>query len=235
MELYSHPYKLKSRDVNRFERLRPSQLFELMQEAATEHSELLGAGIREIRTRNLMWVLVRQYVEITRMPRYGEEVMIETWPTKTVHSLYPRFYRILSQSGETLIASSAIWTLADMKERVLVPASRSGVDFGFEARGCEIALPSPIRRFETDRSVDFTVPFSYIDMNGHMNNTRYLDLADNLCPAAQEGREPKRIRVEYAAELLCGREYTLHYAWDGKRFLLNAGDEKSLFRISEEY
>ena len=65
MEIYTLPYRLRSRDVNLFRRLRSSQLFELLQEAATDHSELLGAGIRDIRPKNLMWVLSRQSAEAT--------------------------------------------------------------------------------------------------------------------------------------------------------------------------
>ena len=235
MEVYTLPWKLRSRDVNVFRRLRPSQLFELLQEAATDHSELLGTGIAEIRKQNLMWVLARQNVEIARMPSYGEEITVETWPTKTLHSLYPRYYRILDAAGVTIIQSSSIWILADMRTRTLVPSSRSGFDFSFEKRGTEIDLPSPPRRFFTDRSVDFTVPFSYVDMNGHMNNTRYFDLADNLSPAAAAGREPRSILVAYSAELVPGGEYTLRCGQDGDRFCLTAEGDKPPFRIVIDY
>ena len=54
MEIYTLPCRLRSRDVNLFQRLRTSQLFELLQEAATDHSELLGCGVHEIRPRGLM-------------------------------------------------------------------------------------------------------------------------------------------------------------------------------------
>ena len=235
MEIYTLPCTLRSRDVNMFQRLRPSQLFELMQEAATDHSELLGSGIAAIRAKNLMWVLARQNVEISRMPAYGEKIAVETWPGKTVHSLYPRYYRILDAAGEAIVNSSAIWMLADMSERTLVPSSRSGFDYSFEKRGVEIALSSPPRSFFTDRSTRFTVPFSYVDMNGHMNNTRYFDLADNLSPAALAGRDPKRIVVEYSAELRLGNSYELFYGQEGERFFLKAGDEKPLFRIVMDY
>ena len=235
MELYTLPYRLRSRDVNEFKRLRPSQLFELLQEAATDHSELLGAGIGEIRKQNLMWVLARQSVEIQRMPCYGEEIVAETWPGRTVHSLYPRYYRLLDASGEAIVSSAAIWMLADMDSRTLVPSSRSGIDYSFDRRGCEIALPSPPRKFFTDSSCSFTVPYSYIDMNGHMNNTRYFDLADNLCSAAQSGRDPKRILVEYSAELRQGQCYELHFGLEGDRFCLKAGADKPLFRIVMDY
>ncbi len=235
MELYTLSYALRSRDVNMFQRLRSSQLFELLQEAATDHSELLGSGIAVIRAKNLMWVLARQNVEIGRMPAYGEQIVIETWPGNTVHSLYPRYYRILDSKGETIISSSAIWMLADMSERTLVPSSRSGFEFSNDKRGMEIALPSPPRSFFTDQSTSFTVPFSYVDMNGHMNNTRYFDLADNLSPAALAGRDPKRILVEYSAELRLGGSYELFYGQRDERFFLKAGGEKPLFRIVIDY
>ena len=235
MEIYTLPYRLKSRDVNMFSRLRVSQLFELLQEAATDHSDILGAGVHDIRPKGLMWVLARQNVEIARMPSYDEAITIETWPGKTVHSLYPRYYRILDEEGEPILESSAIWMLADMRERKLVPSSRSGIEFSFEKRGVEIALPSPPRVFSTDRSLSFSVPFSYVDMNGHMNNTRYFDLADNLSPAAAEGRDPKRILVEYSSELRLAEKYELFYGERDGRFYLRTGDDKPRFRIVMEY
>lgn len=235
MEIYTLPYTVRSRDVNLYHHMRPSQLFELLQEAATDHSELLGAGIAVIRRQNLMWVLARQNVQIARMPVYGERISVETWPGDTVHSLYPRYYRLLDERGEPIIESSSIWLLVDMDERTLVPSVRSGFVFSNEKRGCEIALPSPPRSFFTDRSVSFTVPFSYVDMNGHMNNTRYFDLADNLSPAAAAGRDPVRILVEYSAELRQGCRYELSYGQEGERFFLKSGGDKPLFRIVIDY
>ena len=235
MEIYKLPYTLRSRDVNMFRRLRPSQLFELMQEAATDHSELLGAGIAEIRKKDLMWVLARQHVEIERMPAYGEEILIETWPVKTVHSLYPRYYRILDREGSPIIQSSSIWILADLRGRTLVPSSVSGFEFPFENRGIEIPLPSPPRSFFVDQHISFTVPFSYVDLNGHMNNTRYFDLADNLSPAALAGCDPTKITVEYSAEMLLNREYELLYGQTENRFYLKTGGDKPLFRIVIDY
>ena len=235
MEVYSLTYTLKSRDVNMFQRLRTSQLFEILQEAATDHSKLLGTGIDVIRKKNLMWVLARQSVEIKRMPSYGDSVFIETWPGSTIHSLYPRYYRLTDSEGRPLVDSSAIWMLADMNERSLVPSSRSGIEFSFEKRGSEIPLPSPSRHFFTDKSFSFTVPFSYVDMNGHMNNARYFDLAENLSPAAQAGRDPVRILVEYSAALLLGESYDLCYGQEGGRFYLLAGGDRPRFRIIMDY
>lgn len=235
MEVYTLPYTIKSRDVNMFQHLRTSQLFEILQEAATDHSEMLGTGISVIRQKNLMWVLARQNVEIKRMPIYGENIIVETWPGSTVHSLYPRYYRIVDSSGRLLIESSAIWILADLYDRGLVPSSRSGFEFSFDKRGFEIPLPSPTRHFFTDKSISFTVPFSYIDMNGHMNNARYYDLAENLSPSALAGRNPVRLLVEYSSELMLGESYDLYYGQEGEKFYLRAGGDRPPFRLIMDY
>ena len=79
------------------------------------------------------------------------------------------------------------------------------------------------------------MPFSYVDMNGHMNNTRYFDLADNLSPAALAGRDPVRILVEYSAELRLGSSYELLYGQTDDRFCLKTGGDKPLFRIVMDY
>ena len=235
MESYHIDYTLRSRDVNMFRRLRTSQLFEIMQETATDHSELIGTGINVIRSKGLMWVVALQLVEIERMPEYGETIRVETWPGRTTHSLYPRYHRITDASGEAIINTSAIWTLVDVNERRLVSSAQSGIDFGFDRTGRELPLPKPPRTFYTDSGFEFTVPFSYVDMNGHMNNVKYFDLAENVFPAAAEGRAPRKIVIEYASELLLGEKYEILWGSEGDRYYIRSGGERPSFRIVMDY
>ena len=157
MGIYAEKYTLKSRDVNVFRTLRMSALFEIMQETATEHSEILGSGIDVIRGKNLMWVLALQLVEIKRMPKYREQITIETWPGKTVHSLYPRYHYITDQDGNCLISSSAIWTLADISERKLVPSAQSG--FEYEGEKPDMKSLFPARRALFLHVILFPLPY----------------------------------------------------------------------------
>ena len=235
MELYTEKIKLKSRDVNMFQKLRTSQLFEIMQETATAHSELLDTGIDVIRAKGLMWVVALQRVEISRMPLYREEITVETWPGRTTHSLYPRYHRFIDSGGESIISTSAIWTLVDMAERRLVSSAQSGIAFDFNRRGFEIALPKPPRSFYTDSAFPFTVPFSYVDMNGHMNNVRYLDLAEDVFPAAADGRTPKSVLVEYSSELLPGERCEILWGERDGAYYMKTGEEKPSFRLVMNY
>ena len=101
--------------------------------------------------------------------------------------------------------------------------------------GHEIALPSPPRRAEAGAVTDFTVPFSYVDLNGHMNNTRYFDLAEDLTPAAREGRDLREIAVEYAAEARLSDTLRVTVQEDGESFRVSGNTEKKIFRMELKY
>ena len=72
-------------------------------------------------------------------------------------------------------------------------------------------------------------------MNGHMNNTRYFDLAENVFSPAAAGAEPSRILVEYASELRLGETYNISWGEKDSHYYLMGGGEKPSFRIVVDY
>ena len=63
-----------------FGRLRPEAMLALMQEAAGMHCHALGVGRDVLRARNLFWAVVRQRVQIERLPMIKKTITLETWP-----------------------------------------------------------------------------------------------------------------------------------------------------------
>ena len=92
-----------------------------------------------------------------------------------------------SQSVAPFVRASALWTLVDEQTRKVVFPEKYGVVIEGEVTGQEIALPSSPRKLELTEADPFQVPYSYVDLNGHMNNTRYFDLAEDCIPASREG------------------------------------------------
>ena len=54
--------------VDRWGRMRPASLLEVMQETAGDHAALLGVGREQLDPRGLFWAIVRQTIEIHRLP-----------------------------------------------------------------------------------------------------------------------------------------------------------------------
>ena len=113
MSVYTAELRLRNKDVNLHRRLRTAMLFELMQEASIRHTEELGMGRKMTLDRGLLWMVTLQRAEIARMPEYDECITLESWPGETMHLLFPRYYRVLDEGGNTLVSASALWGLRE--------------------------------------------------------------------------------------------------------------------------
>ncbi len=235
MSVYSTTLRLRNKDVNLHRLLRTATLFELMQEASIRHTEELGMGREMTLDRGLLWMVTLQRAEISRMPAYDETITLESWPGETMHLLFPRYYRVLDEAGNTLVSASALWALVDQETRRMVFPDRYGVHVEGCVTGNEIELPSPPRQAAGGESGVFTVPFSYLDLNGHMNNTRYFDLAEDRIPAAAEGAALREISVEYSSEARLGDTLTVTVEKDGTRYYVSGETGKRVFRMSFLY
>ena len=235
MSIYSESLRLRSKDVDMFRRLRLSRLFELLQEASIRHTEELGMGRDKTLDRGLLWVVTMQQAEILRMPEYDERIVLSSWPGKTMHVFFPRNYLITGESGEPLIRANALWMLVDQGTRRMVFPDRHGIVIEGESREGELPLPAAPQRLPFSQERDFRVPFSYVDLNGHMNNTRYFDLMEDCLPAAAEGKSLRRIGTEYLSEVCLGDALSLRWGGEGGRWYLEGALEKPCFRMAMEY
>ena len=234
-EIYTERLTLRSRDVDMFRRLRTSELFKLLQEASIRHTEELGMGRDRTLDKGILWVLLMQRAEITRMPEYDEQIVLRSWPGKTMHLLFPRFYSLETEAGEALVKASALWGLVDEKSRKAVFPERYGIEIAGVETGKEIDLPGPIRKMACDREKCFEVPYSFVDLNGHMNNTRYFDLAEDCVGAAARGKLLKEVRTEYVNEARFGEELMLRWNGEDGTVFLAGESSKPVFRMTLRY
>ena len=213
--MYERQLLLGSEHVDCFRRMRTSALFELLQVVSIRHTEELGMGREKTLDKGLLWVVARMHAQIGRKPEYDERITVRTWPGETMHVLFPRYYEILSEQGETIVRASAVWSLMDAAARSAVFPEEHGISIPGEERGGELPWLVPVRPLDAVHRETFSVPYSYVDINGHLNNTRYFDLAEDSIPAAVEGRPLREVTAEYNREVRLGE--TLSLAWGGHR------------------
>lgn len=236
MSFYEKEYTIQSSDVDMFRRLRVSKLFEFMQEAAIHHTEALGAGRAKTLDRGFLWVVTMQHAEINRLPEYDEKVKLISWPGITMSVMFPRYYELVSDSGELLARGSALWMLMDMVERDMVFPDEEGIEIEGCVTGKEYPLPKPLKPIETDKSVDFTVPFSYSDINGHLTNTKYFDIAEDMTSLSALGRTPKYVFAEYSGEARFGETVDIALTeTDNLVYLAGTKEQKKVFKVKFEY
>ena len=193
-------------------KLRLSSLLKFLQEVSIEDTERLGYPRSTTLDRGLLWVIGKQRVKINRLPCYDETVEILTYPGERIPFLFPRHCKIYSSSGELLVSSSAAWTLIDEKSRLMVDPEQFGIVIEGENEGDEIGFQFPFKGFDLKKEATFAAKWRDCDLNGHMNNTAYLDEAEDLIPHSfLKEHEPSFLDVAYKKEIPLGQEIPVQY------------------------
>ena len=213
MELiFRQTHTVEAFAVDRFGRLKPSMLLYYLQEAAGAHFDLLENKADPIANKHLFWAVTRHRLVITRLPRLGEKVTVETWPMPTTRVAYPRAVAFYDENGQELARAISLWVFMDTESRAMVLPGKSGVTVDGILRGIEPEVPKSLIPREQPNSVTNTVTYSLLDKNGHMNNIRYLDWVSDLLPAAfHQSHTPTEIVLCYLSEALEGQQLRLCY------------------------
>jgi medium-chain acyl-[acyl-carrier-protein] hydrolase len=212
-------------------------MLRLFQDASIEHTEYLGYKKEKTLERGFLWVIARTSVSISRLPDYDETIRIVTWPGSMMRILYPRFYAIEDLSGNTLVTSASIWTLIDKNKRTPVRPSESNVIInGSDTRD---ALPLP-HDFKTQCELRCTTRhsrYSDLDLNGHVNNIRYLEWADDLLSPQYHKDHPLRsMKINYLSEIKPDTDVTMNYGIENDTlFICGSTDGTEAFKIEEKY
>ena len=211
--IYSQNFTLTDVHVDCFGRLKTSMILYFAQEVAGNHFSRLAMDYDTMLQRRLFWAITRHKVQITRLPRHGETIRIETWPMPTTRVAYPRSVVAYDEQGNECFRAITLWVLMDLNNRSMVLPGKSGIEVAGTLRGNELAsplgLPAKALRNRRSRCVSFTD----LDRNGHMNNTKYLDWMDDLLPASFHAEHTvKEFTVCYLNEAREGQQLQLE--WD---------------------
>lgn len=200
-------------DVDCFGRLKASRILALIQDVSGDHSDLLGMNREYLMERGLFWAVIRHRVQITRLPTHGETLRLETWPMPTTRTAFPRSTIAYDGDGNECFRSISLWVLMDTNSRSMVLPGKSGVEVPGLLRGSELSLPGSIIPRQMQEEDLRTVRYTDLDINGHMNNCRYLDWVEDLLPSSFHAHHQIReFTLCYLSEIREGEQ--LHLRWE---------------------
>ena len=206
-------FEINDMVVDRFGRLRPSMVLLYAQTVATHHGELMNVGYDTLNPRRMFWAVIRHRVQISRLPRHGETIRIETWPMPATRSSFPRSVIAYDEAGNECFRAISLWVLMDIDKRNMVLPGKSGITLEGSVMGNELALPGSLAPVHQGACRRRTVCYSDLDRNGHMNNTKYLEWIDDLMPSDFHREHTlKEMTICYLAESWEGQQLDMY--WD---------------------
>lgn len=220
--IFRKTYTVTDNATDRYDRLRPSMLLFFAQDAATSHCAHLGMDWNTMAAKGMFWAVTRTKVEIHRLPNHGEQITVETWPMTNTRVAYPRATEMYDENGELLVRMVSVWVLMDIEKRSMILPGKSGLDFSGADRGTELKPPAGLPVFQPEGVADRIVRYSDLDINGHLNNARYLDWVNDLTDSAfQKTHSLRQMVICYISEAWEGQNITQEWMWDPEENALN--------------
>ena len=196
--------------------LLPHILAHLCQDIASDHADSLGFGFEQLKERNQIWVLVLFRLEITRQPRYGMNLALETWPSGVSRLRASREFRMADSAGNTLLLGSSDWMVLDAQSRR--PQDLSALNMSPHLRPQRLLgnkLPRHKPQGGGRELARIRIPISALDANGHVNNTEYLRFSYDALYAHGYTGEMRGFGMTFHSEAFLGDELGLKYTWEG--------------------
>lgn len=208
--IFQKDFEITDICVDRYGRLKPSVILLFAQEIAGMHCDPIAESLAN---RHLFWAVTRYKVQVTRLPKLGETIRVETWAMPPTRVAYPRSMVAYDAQGGELFRSISLWVLMNLDTRSMILPGNSGISIVSTIRGSELPSPSGLIAKPLGSHRQRTVCFTDLDRNGHMNNTRYLDWIDDLLPSPFHAQHTvKEFTVCYLSEAREGQN--LDVRWD---------------------
>lgn len=215
LSIYKKNYHIDYGDADYFKRLKLSYLFNFFQNIAGLHSESTDLGIGKLQNEyGVAWVMVRMMVDINRMPGINEDISIETWPVSPKKMTIERNFIVRDMKGNILVNAISSWVILDLQKRQMVK-----IDSMLPKQHPEFIESKAIdRKFEKLKPTGELhlvykklVGFSDLDINGHVNNAKYIDyILDCFSLDKHEKYSAESIQINYVNEAVAGDTISLY-------------------------
>ena len=193
-------YEFKSHvrysEVGEDGKLTYANIINYFQDCSTFQSELIGNSMEEMKKRKRAWIMAYWKIEFFRRPELGEEITTQTWPHSFRGFQGGRNYQMLDAKGEVLARADSLWIYLDTEtghpvrvDQEVIACYELDKALDMEKSSRKVQIPD-----ENEEKESFCIHKYHLDTNHHVNNAKYIAMAEEYLP---EGFEASQIRVEY--------------------------------------
>ncbi|MDR1879115.1 MAG: hypothetical protein LBQ64_06085 [Bacteroidales bacterium] len=240
--LHTDYYDITSYHTDFTRQMTPVSLFCFLQESAWRHAQSKGFGWHDLAQKQQFWIVAKIHAIIHHMPAWTERIRLETWGKQPELLTAFRDFELFDNKNTLLISASSSWHILDMQHHKPVSMEDFVTDFpiipnrhAIEQKPQKIKLPA-IAPVSGD---SFAVLPGDIDMNGHVNNTRYIQWATDSIPFSfQQTHFLSEINVNFISEAQIDNQCYINTYQEDTMFyhaILSRKDDRALSLIQSQW
>jgi len=237
--MFSLNFKTTTNSLDKFSNLKCSAILDFAQEVATCDAFNYKADNKSLKECNLMWVVRRSKFLIINSIRGIDYLKVKTNPLKNNLIEYPRDYFFYDKNDELLIKGRSIWIVYDFLNKRPTLLSKAMIGENNTPAFNERLKKEEIICDNKKNSLLFKVriPNSYIDENGHMNNSRVMDIyLDIIDQNKKDLSKIHSFQIEYLESSYLNEELDIYLKEEeNKDFLYAYKEDRLKFYLSVNY
>lgn len=219
--MYRHikQYEIKFTDCDPYDNLKPSSMLAFMEESACLSAEELGFGYGAIAPKNLGFIIVNSYIELSRPIKLGEVLELHTWPLKPKNIIFFRDFELFV-NGEKVGVATTRWCMIETGTFKLMPTSAFFTELDFSSYNSERSVEFNSWKIPQllDGELAYSKKVSYSDYDHyfHVNNTKYADfMLDAFSVSELENKYVSKLQITYTKQCKIGETINLYKRLDG--------------------
>lgn len=248
---YSYKHRIGLEDVGLGNLATNKALITLMEEVSGFHSTEVGFGLLDTDRMKKGWVLLDWQIKVIKRPVYADVVTAVTWSRGTDKLRAFRDFKIEDDRGNVIAIGTSSWVFMDIEKRRpvrieedMLNAYESESEMVFPNKMESISVPNAFieakkakENGSEQNSLEtniYKVTRKDIDMNEHMHNISYIDVANEILPEnIYDNPNYNCLRITYKKEAKYGQEISCFYAEENDCHFVVMNSDKGVHAIVE--
>ena len=234
-------FKMGLTDIEKDNKIKNIAILKMLENIGSYHSDIAGYGTNDIPIKKLSWILLDWKLKVIKRPTYGETLEIHTWARVANKFFTYRDFEIYDGNKNLCAIATSKWTLINIEEGKMSKITEDVIN-SYKPEEKEVFEKEKLEKLQEPKefisSIKYEIKRKDIDINKHMHNLYYLDLAYEALPEdVYNTKVFDNVRIMYKKEIKLGDTVICKYTKkDNKHIVvIKSQDEKFLHSIIELY
>lgn len=234
-------FNISFKDTGKSNTLSNRGFLSCMEDIGGYHSDLVGFGINDISKTRLSWILLGWKVHIIERPAYGHPIHFKTWARHTEKFYTYRDFEAYDYTGKLIAVATSKWVLVNIDTGKITRLTDDLVN-RYDPEMKTVFSEIEMKKLKEPASYSYTYLYKVlrmnIDINKHMHNLYYLDVAYEALPEeVYDTNDFMNFEIMYKHEVKLGETLKCLYSKkpDGHYVVIKSEDEKVLHAIIKLY
>ena len=233
--IFNEKVKIQLKDIEKENYIKNKGILEIFENVATHHSDLVGYGPNSINETGISWILFDWKIKVIKRPKYGQTLSINTWGRMKRKVYTYRDFEMYDEENNLCVIGTSKWAIVNINTNKIEKITEEIYEkYQLEDNSVfdTIELEKIKEQEEYSKELVYQVCRRDIDLNNHMHNLYYLDLAYEVLPEEVYKKRPfNEFRINYKKEVKLGDIIRCRYTFLNNEHIITICDDKDVSKI----